>query len=81
MRNPYHTCDLRKAHHSVAGKIYLVTTVTHRRLPLFEDLYTGRQAVKALCSSDWKGSANFMSIRTKTWRMNKKRGAEAPLAH
>ena len=62
MRNLYHASDLRKGRHSAAGQIYLVTTVTHRRQPLFEDLYTGRQAVKALCSSDREGSARTLAF-------------------
>ena len=41
MRNLYHARDPRKGRHSVAGQIYLVTTVTHLRQPLFEDLYSG----------------------------------------
>ena len=62
MRNLYHARDLRKGRHSVAGQIYLVTTVTHRRQPLFEDLYSGRQAVKALCASDREGSARTLAF-------------------
>ena len=62
MRNLYHARDLRKGRHSVAGQIYLVTTVTHLRQPLFEDLYSGRRVVQALCSSDREGSARTLAF-------------------
>ena len=62
MRNPYHARDLRKGRHSIAGQIYLVTTVTHRRQPLFENLYAGRQIMKALRACDSKGSTTTLAF-------------------
>jgi len=40
--------NLRKGRFSEAGRIYLVTTVTHQRTPWFHDLWLGRQVVRAL---------------------------------
>jgi REP element-mobilizing transposase RayT len=39
---------LRKGRRSLPGQIYLVTTITHLRQPLFADLHAGRQVVAAL---------------------------------
>ncbi|MCW9014111.1 MAG: transposase [Gammaproteobacteria bacterium] len=33
---------------SIASQIYLITTVTHKRKPVFRDLYAGRILAKAL---------------------------------
>ena len=62
MRNLYHARDLRKGCHSFTGQIYLVTTVTHRRQPLLDDLYTGRHIVTALCTSDREGSTRTLAF-------------------
>ena len=40
--------DLLRGRASVGGQIYLVTTVTRRRAPLFADLCAGRIVVRAL---------------------------------
>ncbi|HEX7029091.1 MAG TPA: transposase [Gammaproteobacteria bacterium] len=47
MRKP-HGNHLRKGRHSEAGRTYLVTTATARRLRYFDDLYLGRLVVKAM---------------------------------
>lgn len=39
---------LRNGRWSEAGRIYLITAVTHQRQVLFDDLYTGRLLVRAL---------------------------------
>ena len=39
---------LRKGRFSETGRIYLITTVTHQRTPLFHDLQLGRAVVHAL---------------------------------
>ena len=44
----YHGQDLRKGRVSIPGQIYLVTTVTHKRQPLFHDFNTGRIVVDTL---------------------------------
>ncbi|AWY41750.1 transposase [Pseudomonas putida] len=36
---------LRTGRHSEAGRIYLLTAVTHERQPIFNDLYVGRLVV------------------------------------
>ena len=43
-----HSHDLRKGRISEADRIYLITTVTHERLPFFQDWWCGRLVVKAL---------------------------------
>ena len=43
-----HSCDLRKGRHSEAGRIYLVTTTTHKRIPWFRDLLNARCLVRTL---------------------------------
>jgi putative transposase len=48
MSQRYHGGDLRKGRGSHAGGIYLITTVTHQREPLFTDLFLGRIVVNTL---------------------------------
>ena len=45
---PPHAHRLRTGRHSCTGQIYLITTVTRDRDPLFSDLYLGRAVVQAL---------------------------------
>lgn len=45
---PPHSHDLRKGRHSEDGRIYLLTTATWKRLPLFSDLTLGRVVVQAM---------------------------------
>ena len=40
--------ELRKGRVSIENQIYLVTTVTNKRNPVFLDLYSGRELVKVL---------------------------------
>lgn len=40
--------DLRRGRASIGGQIYLVTTVTRGRTPVFTDLHLGRIVVRAL---------------------------------
>jgi putative transposase len=42
--------ELLRGRASIGGQIYLVTTVTHDRAPLFTNLYLGRIVVRALHS-------------------------------
>ncbi len=44
----YRGKDLRKGRVSIGGQIYLLTTVTANRIPLFEDILLGRCVVHAL---------------------------------
>lgn len=43
-----HARDLRKGRVSISNQIYLVTTVTRSRVPVFNDLECGRIAVQAM---------------------------------
>lgn len=45
-----HGYNLRKGRYSEARRIYLITTVTHERVPYFRDFDTGRLLVGALRS-------------------------------
>ena len=45
---PPHSLALRKGRYSQSGQIYLITTVTDKRRPLFTDLAMGRLLVQAL---------------------------------
>jgi len=40
--------ELRKGRVSIENQIYLITTVTNKRKPVFLDLYSGRELVKVL---------------------------------
>lgn len=44
----FQTQNLRIGRHSAPHQIYMITTVTHQRTPLFDDLYIGRCVVNAL---------------------------------
>lgn len=44
----FRTQNLRIGRHSAPHQIYMITTVTHQRVPLFEDLCVGRCVVNAL---------------------------------
>ena len=47
MPNP-HGCRLRRARCSVPGRLYMLTTVTHLRRPLFHDLRFARLVIQNL---------------------------------
>ena len=44
----HHGCDLRKGRISIPGQIYLITTVTHQRQPIFKDFYNARFVIHSL---------------------------------
>lgn len=48
MSHCFHGRDLRKGRYSQFGGIYLITTVTHYRAPLFTDFHLGRIVVDTL---------------------------------
>lgn len=48
----FRTQNLRIGRCSAPHQIYMITTVTHQRVPLFEDLYVGRCVVNALRQAD-----------------------------
>ena len=43
-----HSCDLRKGRTSVPGQVYLVTTVTRQRRPVFNDFHNARFVINSL---------------------------------
>jgi len=45
---PPHSCSLRRGRYSIPNQIYLVTTVTVDRQPVFINLFHGRKVVQAL---------------------------------
>ncbi len=44
----FRTQNLRTGRYSAAGQVYLITTVTHDRKPVFRDFYSGRLVVDAM---------------------------------
>ena len=57
-----HACDLRKGRFSQPGQIYLVTTVTEGRLPVFADFHIGRLAVESLRFCAGSGRADTFAF-------------------
>ena len=51
IKQPLHSHALRKGRYSEPGQIYLITTVTHHRQPLFYDFSLARCVVSALINS------------------------------
>ena len=47
-----HGCDLRKGRWSETGRVYLITTVTERRRPVFRDFWCARLVVQELRAAD-----------------------------
>lgn len=52
---PSHSRDLRKGRFSEEGRIYLLTTATWERLPLFSDMALGRVVVQAMRFQEYEG--------------------------
>ena len=57
-----HGRDLRKGRVSLAGNLYLVTTVTHKRQPLFADMYSGRIVVHQMMLSGRAGDTDSLAF-------------------
>jgi hypothetical protein len=55
----HHGCDLRKCRFSEKNRPYLITTVTHERIPLFADFDTARLLVREL-----KTTCNQLTIES-----------------
>ena len=47
-----HGCDLRKGRWSETGRIYLITSVTHRRQPIFQNLWCARLLIHEIRAAD-----------------------------
>ena len=57
-----HSKDLRKGRASIPGQVYLVTTVTAERKPLFADLFKGRIVVNALRHQEIAGNVQSLAF-------------------
>lgn len=56
-----HGCNLRKGRASIPGQIYLVTTVTHQRQPIFKDFYHAHIIIKSMQFADSTGQSETLS--------------------
>jgi REP element-mobilizing transposase RayT len=57
-----HSRDLRKGRASMPGQIYLVTTITKGRAPLFSDLHFGRILVRAMRHQHQAGALDSLAF-------------------
>jgi Transposase and inactivated derivatives len=53
--------DLRKGRHSQPEQIYVLTSVTHRRRPVFADFHLGRIVIKAMRHHDLNGNVQTLA--------------------
>lgn len=56
----YQSSALRRGRVSETGRIYLLTTVTHERQPLFDNVYAGRKVVEQLRETQSSGLAQTL---------------------
>lgn len=57
----FHSSSLRRGRHSEPGRIYLVTTLTHGRQPLFVDFQLARLVISQLRESDGLGRCKTLA--------------------
>ena len=57
-----HSQDLRKGRASIPGQVYLVTTITEGRAPLFSDLHFGRILVRAMRHQHQAGAVDSLAF-------------------
>ncbi len=57
-----HGCNLRKGRVSIPGQVYLVTTVSHQRQPLFSDFRCARIVIKTLRYTELSCGINSLSF-------------------
>ncbi|SCZ57308.1 REP-associated tyrosine transposase [Thiohalomonas denitrificans] len=57
-----HVSALRRGRFSEPGRIYLVTTATNHRRPLFTDFHLSRLAIKELRQSDMRGRCETLAF-------------------
>jgi putative transposase len=62
MHRPPHTSALRRGRASEHGRVYLVTTVTDGRRPLFADLPASRLAIRELRQCDALGRCRTLAF-------------------
>ena len=60
-RDRPHQSALRKSRYSVCNRIYLITTVTSRRDPVFRDFRAGRIVVNEMRSLEVEGRADTLA--------------------
>lgn len=58
---PPHSRDLRKGRYSQAGQVYILTSVTHRRSPVFADFHLGRVVANAMHHHDLTGNTETLA--------------------
>ena len=56
-----HSHDLRKGRHSQPGQVYILTSVTHRRRPVFVDFHLGRLVANAMRHHDLSGHTETLA--------------------
>ena len=57
-----HGCNLRKGRVSIPGQLYLVTTVSHQRQPLFSDFHCARIVINSLRYTELSYAINSLSF-------------------
>ena len=62
MHQPPHASDLRKGRYSQSGQIYLITTVTLDRQPVFGNLHAARILIRALREEKNLGRADTLAF-------------------
>ena len=62
MHQPPHARDLRKGRYSQAGQIYLITTVTRDRQPVFGNFQAARILIRALREEQNLGRADTLAF-------------------
>jgi len=55
------THRLRRGRVSEPGRLYLLTSVTHKRLPFFEDFYSARCVITQLRQAEHEGAVNSLA--------------------
>lgn len=58
----HHGRDLRRGRTSTSGQIYLVTTVTHQRQPVFSDFHCARIVIDTLRYSELRYSIDSLAF-------------------
>jgi putative transposase len=61
MTEPPRGRDLRKGRHSQPNQIYLLTSVSYRRCPVFADFHLGRVVVNAMRHHDLAGNTETLA--------------------
>jgi len=57
-----HAKNLRKGRYSQSNQIYLVTTITEGRVPIFTDLFAARIVINTLKEEQFRGNADTLAF-------------------